>query len=122
MIVGIAVETTVDSKEARAVTRISATVTAARRPGSKRGAVTGSDTNLDHLTGLVVRGLTAPSPRARFTVASHAPVQPRAARRRLALARGGLRRLRGAAAGAAAATAHRHGGHGRDRRGARERG
>ncbi len=38
MIVGMAVETTVDSKEASAVTRRSATVTARRRAGSKRGA------------------------------------------------------------------------------------
>ena len=38
MIVGIAVETTVVSKDARAVTRTSATVTARRRAGSKRGA------------------------------------------------------------------------------------
>src|SRR5712692_2248208 len=38
MIVGIAVETTVVSKEARAVTSTSATVTARRRAGSKRGA------------------------------------------------------------------------------------
>jgi hypothetical protein len=37
MIVGIAVETTVDSKDASAVTRSSAKVTARRRLGSKRG-------------------------------------------------------------------------------------
>src|SRR5206468_6313283 len=37
MIVGIAVDTTVDSKEASAVTRTSATVTIRRRLGSKRG-------------------------------------------------------------------------------------
>ncbi len=37
MIVGIAVETTVDSKEASAVTSTSADVTARRRLGSKRG-------------------------------------------------------------------------------------
>src|SRR6266540_3885402 len=37
MIVGMAVETTVASKEASAVTRMSATVTARRRCGSKRG-------------------------------------------------------------------------------------
>jgi len=38
MIVGIAVETTVDSNDARAVTRRSANVTARRRRGSNRGA------------------------------------------------------------------------------------
>src|SRR4029077_2913575 len=38
MIVGIAVETTVDSNDARAVTRMRAAVTARRRAGSKRGA------------------------------------------------------------------------------------
>ena len=38
MIVGIAVETIVDSKDASAVTRRSAIVTARRRAGSKRGA------------------------------------------------------------------------------------
>ncbi len=37
MIVGMAVETTVDSKEASAVTSTSASVTARRRAGSKRG-------------------------------------------------------------------------------------
>jgi hypothetical protein len=37
MIVGIAVETTVDSNDARAVTRRSAKVTALRRFGSNRG-------------------------------------------------------------------------------------
>ncbi len=41
MIVGIAVETTVDSNDARAVTRIRAVVTARRRRGSKRGGVMG---------------------------------------------------------------------------------
>jgi len=37
MIVGMAVETTVDSKEASAVTSTSAAVTARRRAGSNRG-------------------------------------------------------------------------------------
>jgi hypothetical protein len=39
MIVGRAVETTVDSNDASAVTRRSAKVTARRRCGSKRGGV-----------------------------------------------------------------------------------
>src|SRR5665811_357188 len=38
MIVGIAVDTTVDSNDERAVTRSRAIVTARRRAGSKRGA------------------------------------------------------------------------------------
>ena len=38
MIVGIAVDTTVDSNDESAVTRRSAIVTARRRAGSKRGA------------------------------------------------------------------------------------
>ena len=42
MIVGIAVDTTVDSKEASAVTRMSAIVTMRRRFGSKRGADMGA--------------------------------------------------------------------------------
>ncbi len=42
MMVGIAVDTTVDSNEASADTRSSASVTARRRAGSKRGAGTAS--------------------------------------------------------------------------------
>src|SRR5438067_3614488 len=43
MMVGIAVETTVDSKEARAVTRTSANVTARTRPGAKRAPGAGGE-------------------------------------------------------------------------------
>jgi hypothetical protein len=43
MIVGIAVETTVDSKEASAETRRRASVTARRLAGSKRGAAAAGD-------------------------------------------------------------------------------
>ena len=42
MMVGIAVETTVDSKDASAVTSTSAIVTVRRRRGSKRGVSMGA--------------------------------------------------------------------------------
>ena len=49
MMVGMAVETTVDSKDASAVTSTSATVTARTRPGAKR-AVTGVGSSASRAT------------------------------------------------------------------------